>query len=64
MPALALIDGDEANQGEVRALASRFANSGVRWELNRDYVVLPNRRPIEGLFPDRWIIEAHVEEPN
>jgi hypothetical protein len=64
VPAMALIDGDEAGQRQVRALASRFANSGVRWEPNRDYVVLPNGRPIEGLFPDEWIIEAYAEEPN
>ncbi len=49
---------------EVRALSSRFANSGVRWEANRDYVVLPNGRPIEGVFPDQWIIDAFEEEPN
>jgi hypothetical protein len=64
VPTLALIDGDEAGQRQVRALASRFANSGVRWESNRDYVVLPNGRPIEGLFPDHWILEAYAEEPN
>lgn len=51
-------------QREVRALSSRFGNSGVRWESNLDYVVLPNGRPIEGLFPDQWIVDAFAEEPN
>jgi AAA ATPase domain len=63
VPALALFDGDDAGRREVRALASRFANSGVRWEPSRDYVVLPNNRPIEGLFPDQWIVEAFEVEP-
>jgi len=64
VPTLALLDGDDAGQREVRALSSRFSNSAVRWEANRDYVVLPNGRPIEGLFPDQWIVEAFEEEPN
>nr|BFE92925.1 hypothetical protein GCM10020185_34610 [Pseudomonas brassicacearum subsp. brassicacearum] len=30
---------------------------------NQDYVIIPNKVAIEGLFPDHWVVELHQKHP-
>jgi putative ATP-dependent endonuclease of OLD family len=63
VPLVSVFDGDAAGIKEVRGLASRFDGTGVRWAPNLDYVMLPQGRAIEGVFPDSWIVDMHAQHP-
>lgn len=57
---VSLFDGDYAGDQERKALQNYFGNVGVPFQPNRDFVVVRDRYAIEGLFPDKWIIDIHT----
>lgn len=61
---VAMLDGDEAGTKERKELQHYFGNIHVPFASNLDFVVVRDRFAIEGLFPDSWIIDLHVEHEN
>lgn len=59
---VSLFDGDKAGVDASRAMAKFCSNKEYDFNSNRDYVLLPGSREIEGLFPDDWIIDAYQHE--
>ncbi|MBZ9666956.1 ATP-binding protein [Pseudomonas sp. LMG 31766] len=60
---VSLFDGDDAGLKGVRELNGYLGGKNC-FQGNIDYVVIPNRVAIEGLFPDEWILEAHADHPS
>ncbi len=58
-----VFDGDPAGVDTTNALNGFFSNKSIPFSPNKDYVVLPNGFPIEGLFPDKFISEIHDSHP-
>ena len=59
---VSMFDGDVAGVRAVRDLTGYLGNKGSGFESNVDYVVVRNGSEIEGLFPDSYILEAHLRE--
>ncbi|WGV21997.1 hypothetical protein QIY50_07300 [Pseudomonas putida] len=59
---VSLFDGDKAGIDASKAMAGFCSNKPYDFNANREYVLLPNGREIEGLFPDEWILEAYGHE--
>src|SRR5690606_41136956 len=59
-----VFDGDEAGDKERRELQGFFTNQKIPFEPNQNYVSVRSRFPIEGLFPDQWIIELKEQHPS
>lgn len=60
---VAVFDGDNAGKRETRDLQQYFGNKNVPFQANRHFVSVRKDMPIEGLFPDKWIIEIQQEHP-
>nr|GEU28470.1 hypothetical protein [Tanacetum cinerariifolium] len=58
-----ILDGDEAGVDAANALNRFFSNKAIPFSPNKDYAVLPKGFPIEGLFPDKFIVEMHENHP-
>lgn len=58
-----LFDGDDAGVRATSDLRQYFGNKGVAFQSNSDYLILPNRLPIEGLFPIDWLEDLSREHP-
>jgi predicted ATP-dependent endonuclease of OLD family len=63
-PTVVILDGDEAGERTRRALQGYFGNKEIGFTPNYDFISVRNRFPIEGLFPDDWIKDAHNDNPN
>ncbi|MPT00928.1 MAG: hypothetical protein E2581_20865 [Pseudomonas sp.] len=59
---VSLFDGDKAGVDASKAMAGFCSNKPYDFNANREYVLLPNGREIEGLFPDEWVLEAYAHE--
>lgn len=59
-----VLDGDEAGDRTRRALVGFFGNKPVSFEANKDFVIVRDRFPVEGLLPDTWLREIHQEHPS
>lgn len=62
-PTISLFDGDEAGVKAVSDLSAYFNNMGVPFNSNREYVYVRSGFAIEGLFPDRWVLDHHASTP-
>ncbi|WP_161627634.1 ATP-dependent nuclease [Pseudomonas viridiflava] len=60
---VSLFDGDKAGVEAVKELAHYAANKDYSFNANKEYVLTPGGHPIEGLFPDDWILAACAHEP-
>lgn len=60
--AVSLFDGDDAGRRGVQELSGYFGKKGC-FNGNQDYVIIPNKVAIEGLFPDHWVVELHQKHP-
>lgn len=60
--AVSLFDGDDAGRKCVQELSGYFGKKGC-FNGNQDYVIIPNKIAIEGLFPDQWIVDLHEAHP-
>lgn len=60
---VSLFDGDKAGVDAARAMSSYCSNKDYSFNGNKEYVLVPGGHPIEGLFPDEWIMEAYDHEP-
>lgn len=58
-----IFDGDEAGVEAANALNRFFSNKSIPFGPNRDYAVLPKGFPIEGLFPNDFIVEMYENHP-
>ncbi|NHT34376.1 ATP-binding protein [Aeromonas hydrophila] len=63
-PVVTILDGDTAGDNTRRNLQGYFGKKDVPFVSGKDFLILPNGFPIEGLFPHEWIIEAEKEHPN
>lgn len=61
--AVFVFDGDSAGDLARRALVQFFGQKNIQFRSNREYLVVRDRFAIEGLFPDRWILECFAEHP-
>ena len=61
---VALFDGDEAGSRERRNLQQYFSQKEISFQPNLHYVSVRSGYPIEGLFPDEWLIEIYNNHPN
>ncbi|AZC63168.1 ATP-dependent nuclease [Pseudomonas chlororaphis] len=59
---VSLFDGDDAGRKCVQELSGYFGKKGC-FNGNQDYVIIPNKVAIEGLFPDQWIIDINKKNP-
>ncbi|GFM79295.1 hypothetical protein PSCICM_51140 [Pseudomonas cichorii] len=59
---VSLFDGDKAGVEAVKELAHYAANKEYSFNANKEYVLTPGGHPIEGLFPDEWILAAYEHE--
>ena len=57
-----VFDGDEAGVKARRDLQGFFGKNGG-FEANLDYVSVKNGYPLEGIFPEEWILECHSTHP-
>ncbi|UNM19270.1 ATP-binding protein [Pseudomonas sp. ArH3a] len=60
--AVSLFDGDKAGVDAARAMSGFCANKEYSFNPNREYVLIPGGHPIEGMFPDQWILDAYEHE--
>jgi len=60
--AVSLFDGDDAGRKCAQELSGYFGKKGC-FNGNQDYVIIPNKIAIEGLFPDQWIVELQEAHP-
>lgn len=60
---VAVFDGDEAGIRATGDLGSYFNNKDIAFNSNQDYIILPNRLPIEALFPTEWLEELASVQP-
>ena len=60
--AVSLFDGDDAGRKCAQELSGYFGKKGC-FNGNQDYVIIPNKIAIEGLFPDQWIVDLQVAHP-
>lgn len=51
-----LLDGDDASTKVTSDLTNYFRGK-INFRSNEEYFLLPNRLPIEGIFPEDWLIE-------
>lgn len=63
-PILVLLDGDEAGIKSSRVLTSYFGQKRIKFSSNEEFIILPGGLPIEGLFPNGWLIELHKSNPS
>jgi predicted ATP-dependent endonuclease of OLD family len=57
---VSVFDGDDAGRNRTSELQHYFGEKGG-FNVNKDYVSMPDGFPIEGLFPDNWIIDCHSQ---
>ena len=60
--AVSLFDGDDAGRKCAQELSGYFGKKGC-FNGNQDYVIIPNKIAIEGLFPDQWIVDLQEIHP-
>ncbi len=58
---VAVFDGDEAGMNERRGLQGFFGQKQIAFQPNEHFVSVRAGYAIEGLFPDRWIVDVHDE---
>ena len=63
-PAISLFDGDTAGIKAIRAVQGFLGNHGSGFESGVDYVLARTGRAIEGVFPDSYLSQLHVEKPD
>jgi predicted ATP-dependent endonuclease of OLD family len=63
-PVVVVMDGDDAGQKALKNLQQYFGNKGIGFEANKDFISLHKGFALEGLFPHKWINQAHEEHPN
>ncbi|NML67548.1 ATP-binding protein [Hymenobacter sp. RP-2-7] len=61
---VAVFDGDDAGTKEYKDLQGYFGQIKIPFQANNEFIVVRNRFPIEGLFPDDWIKDAAHEHQN
>ncbi len=59
-----VFDGDDAGTKATKELTGYFGQKRVSFLSNREYIILPNRAPIESLFPESWLEEMSQEHPS
>jgi putative ATP-dependent endonuclease of OLD family len=59
---VSLFDGDDAGRKAAQELTGYFGKKNC-FHGNIDYVVIPNKVAIEGLFPDEWITDLYKANP-
>ena len=62
-PVVAVFDGDAAGTRERENLQQYFGQRQIPFQPNADFVSVRDRFPIEGLFPDGWIVEIYEAHP-
>ncbi|WP_420363408.1 AAA family ATPase [Curtobacterium aetherium] len=63
-PTVSLFDGDDAGKKAVSDLSAYFNSMDVPFNSNREYVFVRADFAIEGLFPDTWVTQYHLEHQN
>lgn len=56
-----VFDGDNAGKIAVQDLGEYFGKKSIPFQSNKEYFVLPNGLPIEGMFPSNWLDELESE---
>lgn len=56
-----VFDGDHAGKLAVQDLCEYFGRKAIPFRSNREYFVLSNGLPIEGMFPSSWFDELEVD---
>ncbi|WP_350312656.1 AAA family ATPase [Dickeya fangzhongdai] len=56
-----VFDGDDAGLKATKDLNGYFGNKSINFSSNQEYIILPNRAPIEALFPEEWLEELSKE---
>lgn len=62
-PTVSLFDGDAAGVKAIRAVQGFLGNHGSGFEAGVDYVLARTGRAIEGVFPDKYLAELRMTEP-
>ncbi|TGP47220.1 DUF2813 domain-containing protein [bacterium M00.F.Ca.ET.230.01.1.1] len=62
--AVSILDGDDAGIKAIKALSNKFGNQKISFHANEDYILLPNKLPLEGLFPQAWLQEIYENNEN
>jgi len=62
-PIVVIFDGDEAGLKAINDLNGYFGKKQVAFSSNQEYLILPRRLPIEGLFPPEWLKELSEQHP-
>lgn len=52
-----IFDGDDAGLKATKDLNGYFGKKNINFSSNKEYIILPNRAPIEALFPEEWLDE-------
>ncbi|EKD9069707.1 AAA family ATPase [Vibrio vulnificus] len=62
-PIVVVLDGDEAGDKTRKALQNFFNSKKIPFEPNKQFTMLPQGLAVECLFPQKWITDAHKENP-
>lgn len=60
---ISIFDGDDAGVKERKELQGFFANKGIGFQSNQNFVSIRSGFAIEGLFPDEWITSMQKHHP-
>lgn len=65
IPVVCILDGDEAGVKERKNLQQYFSSKEkIHFSSNKEYVSVRSGFPIEGLFPDEFLLEANKQHPS
>ena len=59
--AVALLDGDDAGLKCRRDLQQFFGQKNIPFSANKDFVIVRDRFPVEGLLPDQWLRQLYQD---
>lgn len=59
-----MLDGDQASEKERTDLVRYFGQKEIPFQANREYVIVRAGFPIEGVFPDEWLVAAERDHPS
>ncbi|EPE5850388.1 ATP-dependent nuclease [Vibrio vulnificus] len=62
-PIVVVLDGDEAGDKTRKALQNYFSSKKIPFEPNKQFTMLPQGLAVECLFPQKWVTDAHKENP-
>ncbi|CAK3350197.1 AAA family ATPase [Vibrio splendidus] len=62
-PIVVVLDGDQAGDNTRKNLQNFLRNKKIPFESNKQFVMLGQGLTVEGLFPQRWISDAHDLNP-